>query len=633
MFRKIYVPVDNSDYSNRAIDVAIELGRPFGAALVGSHVYAARLHDYRFKQMEYTLPDEYKDETELERQRKIHDSLIAMGLQLISDSYLDVMERKAETAGLAFERRMMDGKHYKALIEDIQAGDYDLVVIGALGMGAVRDSQLGSVTERLVRRLPVDTLVVRSLDPPEAPQGAIVVGLDGSPQSFQGLRIGIALAKALGRPLQAVAVYDPYLHYAMFNGIVGVLSEKASKVFRFKEQEQLHEEIIDTGLAKIYQSHLEIGRKLAQDDGVDLSITLLDGKCFEKILQFCRKEQPSLLILGRVGVHSDEREADLGSNTENLLRLAPCNVLLTGGKFYPPLDVKAEEIISWTDEARTRMSRVPEQVAGVARTALLRYAIEQGHTVITSKVIDEAMAIFMPSRMAEKMQILAEDVAVARLRAEEAAISAICSVCGYVVKGPNPVVQCPVCSAGPEKFSLVDRQAIERIATQEGGVAEEEVMPGVSVKWANDAREGLREVTDAYLRRRAKARIEKYARSRKIPVITRELAFPLIEETVGRDKLGAGWDTLIANTTFAPASFQDVAAPSGEFTWTEDAVARLNRVPAGFMRDMTREAVETVARDKQVGIIDLAICEEGIGHARSTMNEVIAGYIRDRKPS
>ena len=79
-FRKIYVPVDNSDYSNRAIDVAVELGRAFGSALTGTHVYAARLHDYRFKQMEYTLPDEYRDETELERQRRIHDSLIAMGL-------------------------------------------------------------------------------------------------------------------------------------------------------------------------------------------------------------------------------------------------------------------------------------------------------------------------------------------------------------------------------------------------------------------------------------------------------------------------------------------------------------------------------------------------------------------------
>jgi nucleotide-binding universal stress UspA family protein len=633
-FRKIYVPVDNSDYSNRAIDLAVEVGRAFGSSLVGCHVYAARLHDYRFKQMEYTLPDEYKDETELERQRKIHDSLIAMGLQLISDSYLDVMRKRAEAAGLPFEPRMMDGKHYKALVDDVRAGDADLVVMGALGLGAVKDSLLGSVTERFVRRVPVDTLVVRRLEAPEEPApggpGAIVVGLDGSPQSFHGLRLGLALGRALGRPVQAVAVYDPYLHYAMFNGIVGVLSEKAAKVFRFKEQEQLHEEVIDTGLAKIYQSHLEIARKLAREEGMDLGITLLDGKCFEKLLQFCRQEQPWLLILGRVGVHSDEHETDLGSNTENLLRLAPCNVLLTGGKFYPPLDVKAEEIISWTAEAEERMGRVPEQVKGVARTALLRYAIEQGHTVITSKVIDEAMAIFMPTRLAERMQIMAEDLAVAKLRAEEAPVSAICSVCGYLVKGPNPVVRCPVCDAGPDRFTHVDRAAVEAIAAAEGGVAEEETLPGVTVRWAAEAREGLREVTDAYLRRRAKARIEKYARSRRIPVITRELAFPLIEETVGRQNLGAGWDTLIAHTRFAPATLAEVTDPTGAFTWTEDAVARLNRVPAGFMRDLTREAVEKVAREKAVGIVDLEVCEEGIGHARQTMNEVLAGYVRNK---
>jgi nucleotide-binding universal stress UspA family protein len=633
MYTHIYVPVDNSDFSNRAIDLAVELGKAFGARLTGIHVYAARLHDYRFKQMEYTLPEEYKDENELERQRKIHDSLIAMGLQLISDSYLDVMGKKAEAAGLAFARKMIDGKHYKVLVEDTQASDYDLVVIGALGMGAVKDSQLGSVTERYVRHVDRDTLVVRSADALRDAQGAIVACIDGSPQSFHGLKIGIALAKATGRPLRAIGVYDPYLHYAMFNGIVGVLNEKASKIFRFKEQEQLHEEIIDTGLAKIYQSHLEIGRKLAAEDGVDLDITLLDGKCFEKILTFARKEQPWLLILGRVGVHSDEHETDLGSNTENLLRLAPCNVLLTGGKFYPPLDVKAEEIIAWTEEAEARMERVPPQVKGVARTALLRYAIEQGHTVITNKVIDEAMAIFMPTRMAEKMQIMAEDLAVARLRAENQTATAICSICGYTVKGPNPVVTCPVCKADAAKFQVISREVVEAIARQEGGIEEEESMPGVQVKWSADARDALREVEDAYLRRRAKARVEKYARSKKIAVITTSLALPMIEETVGRDKLGAGWDTLLARTKFEPAQ-----APAGEtapvspFAWTDDATARLNRVPAGFMRDMTREEIEKVAAEKGVTTIDLAVCEEGIGHARETMNEVIAGYVSNKKP-
>jgi nucleotide-binding universal stress UspA family protein len=632
MYQHIYVPVDNSDYSNRAVELAVEIGRAVGARLTGCHVYAARLHDYRFKQMEYTLPEEYKDENELERQRKIHDSLIAMGLQLISDSYLDVMGRQAEAAGLAYQRKMMDGKHYKALIEDSRASDYDLVVMGALGMGAVKDSQLGSVTERFVRKVTTDTLVVRNADPLKDQQGAIVVGLDGSPQSFHGLKLGIALAQALHRPLHAIAVYDPYLHYAMFNGIVGVLNEKASKIFRFKEQEQLHEEIIDTGLAKIYQSHLEIGRKLAAEDGVDLAITLLDGKCYEKILTFARKEQPWLLILGRVGVHSDEHEVDLGSNTENLLRLAPCNVLLTAGRFYPPLDVKAEEIISWTEEAERRMERVPPQVAGVARTALLRYAIEQGHTVITNKVIDEAMAIFMPTRMAEKMQILAEDLAVAKLRAEEQATTAICSVCGYTVKGPRAVVRCPVCRAEASQFQLISREVVEAIATQEGGIAEEESMPGVTVKWSAEARDALREVTDAYLRRRAKARVEKYARSKRIPVITCQLALPIIEDTVGREKLGAGWDTLLAKTKFEAAVPPVSAASASGFTWTEEATARLNRVPAGFMRDMTREEIERVATDKGVTVIDLAVCEDGIGHARETMNEVISGYISNKKP-
>jgi hypothetical protein len=278
------------------------------------------------------------------------------------------------------------------------------------------------------------------------------------------------------------------------------------------------------------------------------------------------------------------------------------------------------------------MERVPAQVAGVARTALLRYAIEQGHTVITNKVIDEAMAIFMPTRMAEKMQILAEDLAVAQLRAEDQRTTAICSVCGYTVKGPNPVVTCPVCRADPSKFQIVSREVVEAIASQECGEAEEGSMPGVTVKWSAEARDDKREVADAYLRRRAKARVEKYARSKRIPVITCQLALPLIEDTVGRDKLGAGWDTLLARTTFEAAAPPAPGPDASGFAWTEEATARLNRVPAGFMRDMTREEVERVASEKGVSTIDLAVCEDGIGHARETMNEVIAGYVSNKKP-
>jgi hypothetical protein len=57
-----------------------------------------------------------------------------------------------------------------------------------------------------------------------------------------------------------------------------VLTEKAAKVFRFEEQNQLHEEIIDTGLAQIYQSHLEVAERMAKDEGVEVVKTLSTGR-------------------------------------------------------------------------------------------------------------------------------------------------------------------------------------------------------------------------------------------------------------------------------------------------------------------------------------------------------------------
>ncbi len=163
--------------------------------------------------------------------------------------------------------------------------------------------------------------------------GSVVVGVDGSPQSFAALKAALAIGKAFNRPVEAVAVYDPYLHYAMFNSIVGVLSEQAAKIFRFKEQEQLHEEIIDTGLARIYQSHLEIAKKVAAEDGMELSITLHAGKAYEKLLDHVRKVKPWMLIAGKIGVHSDD-SMDIGGNAENLLRMAPCHVMLVSGKYF-----------------------------------------------------------------------------------------------------------------------------------------------------------------------------------------------------------------------------------------------------------------------------------------------------------
>ena len=45
MYKKIFVPVDNSEHSIASIDIAVELAKRFDASVVGSHAYAARMHD------------------------------------------------------------------------------------------------------------------------------------------------------------------------------------------------------------------------------------------------------------------------------------------------------------------------------------------------------------------------------------------------------------------------------------------------------------------------------------------------------------------------------------------------------------------------------------------------------------
>ncbi len=627
MYQRIYVPVDNSDYSNRAVDAALELAGKFQSKLTGCHVYAASMHDYRFKQMEYTLPDEYLDETELERQRKIHDSLITMGLKLISESYLDGMAKRCQAASLEFEARMMDGKHHAEIVKDIQASDYDLIVMGALGIGRVRDSQIGSVCERVTHTVNRDVWVVKRLPDAEPDRrDTILVGIDGSPQSFGALMTAIGLARRFDKQIELISVYDPYLHYSVFNGIVGVLTEKAAKVFRFEEQNQLHEEIIDTGLAQIYQSHLDVASRMAADEGVQVGKTLLDGKAFQKILDHVRKTNPWLLVVGRIGVHSPATETGLGSNAENLLRACPCDVLLTTRLEVPQLDVKAEESIRWTPEAEERMKRVPPMVKGIARTGILRLAVEKGHSVITNAVIDDAMERFMPKYTSDATAALAEAVALERAKTQPISM---CVTCGVTATESAPV-KCGVC--GGAVFETISREMIDRIAAVEGALTEETTYDGHKLKWTEEAKKALWTMKDAYQRRRTKARVEKSARLKKLPAITLEFARRVIEDETGTP-LEKGTDPVSAAETGSVPFSNDKKLIARDaknvpllstFEWADDAAQRLLRVPAGFMRNRTQDRIEALASERSLAAIDLAVVEEGIECGRKAMAEMIA---------
>jgi hypothetical protein len=281
---------------------------------------------------------------------------------------------------------------------------------------------------------------------------------------------------------------------------------------------------------------------------------------------------------------------------------------------------------------------VPEQVKGIARTGVLRLALEKGHSVVTSAVIDEAMDRFMPKSASNATKALAE--AVALERAKSGPVS-MCRACG-VTATQSGAVKCTVC--GGSDFEVISREMIERIAEVEGGLEEETTYDGRKLRWSEEARKGLWTMKNAYQRRRVKARVEKSARMKRLDAITLDFARQVIEEETGtpldipRTSAGAA-PSLVEALEAGGAKPSDPGSEArliarddkknpliSTFDWSNDAVQRIFRVPAGFMRNKTQERVEELARERAAASIDLALVEDGIEFGKKMMAEMIATY-------
>ena len=104
-------------------------------------------------------------------------------------------------------KKTHEGKNYAKIVEDVQAAPYDLVIIGIQGLGAVNGSMIGSVCERVVRRIRTDTLITKNN---RIFDRKIVVAVDGSPNSMAAVKAAVAIGKAFGTAVEAVSAFDPY---------------------------------------------------------------------------------------------------------------------------------------------------------------------------------------------------------------------------------------------------------------------------------------------------------------------------------------------------------------------------------------------------------------------------------------
>ncbi|QWR76806.1 universal stress protein [Candidatus Magnetomonas plexicatena] len=351
---KVLLCHDNGDVSDMAAGVALSIARAFNLPVLGLHGYNAVMHEGAFRIMEPTLPAEYQTEEILAKQREVHASLIRVGMEKISLSYLKPLEPIFSDAQVPFSPKVREGKNFKALLELINEEDFgSLVIIGDSGFNHSEYGFVGSVCTRVLRQCDNKNILIVKND--KILEGAeFVVGLDGSASAVYSLRVAAALAKKFNAKLHLLYVFDSALHNDLFGRLKDTLINDDGFKFNTKDQEKIHDEFIDKGLARVGHMILNKAEKdvfggngatheakpahgamhgfgLVGDGGQNgngLKKSVLSGHIYKKICDYAKDVGAALVFTGRTGRHHAEG-IDIGSVCENVVRYSPCNVMVT----------------------------------------------------------------------------------------------------------------------------------------------------------------------------------------------------------------------------------------------------------------------------------------------------------------
>ncbi len=147
MLKTILVPIDGSDYANRAVDYASHLAAKFDAKIVLLHA----IH-YPFGR----LPDE------------LHQFAVSEHLDgpdevaAVAEKMLQSAEARASSAGveeIAHDTRI--GDPAQVILDAVQSFDAECIVMGSRGLGELKGLLVGSVSDKVLHHAEVPVTIVR----------------------------------------------------------------------------------------------------------------------------------------------------------------------------------------------------------------------------------------------------------------------------------------------------------------------------------------------------------------------------------------------------------------------------------------------------------------------------------------
>ncbi|MFC6964387.1 universal stress protein [Halocatena marina] len=297
MYSTILIPCDGSEASTAALDHGVAIADTYDATVhllhvvnVGTEIAASGM-----------------------AVGEVMNTLTDIGHEILSEA-----ATRAEDAGVAYEKELLEGIPSEAIGEYATDRSIDLTVMGTAGRSGVTEHLLGSTTDRVLRRTDTPILIVPDADSASTDSGSyahILAPTDGSENAERAAPYGADITHHTNATLHVVSVVDVQAEGGVFN--VGGVSEE----FIDHLEEQGHEAV----------SHFS-DRVRETDVDIDLRRSVTHGTPHEALREYVADNEIDIVVVSSQGI-SNLASQHLGSVADRVIRTVDRPILVV-----PPAD-------------------------------------------------------------------------------------------------------------------------------------------------------------------------------------------------------------------------------------------------------------------------------------------------------
>lgn len=155
LFEKILVPLDGSEHSLRALEIAIQIAKKFGGKITLIHVYSVTVRPVIMPEPTTLTPPGVPVMTPTEVSRVVEATRKA-GANILADG-----EQKVKAEEIQVETMLAEGQTVEEITRAAKEDKFGLIIMGARGISRIREILLGSVSDGVIRNAPCPVLVVK----------------------------------------------------------------------------------------------------------------------------------------------------------------------------------------------------------------------------------------------------------------------------------------------------------------------------------------------------------------------------------------------------------------------------------------------------------------------------------------